>query len=365
MKICFLAAATSIHTIKIVNMLSKYGYDVHLITQHPNRSEKLNINISIHKLMIKGPLGYYMNYFQLKKIIEEIQPDILHTNYASGYGTLARFINFDKKILSVWGSDVYIFPKRNKFNKSILVKNLSESHKIASTSNAMAEECRLNFDRERTIAITPFGIDIKKFCRQNYSNQNVITIGIVKSLKSVYGIDFMLRAIANTISTLNDRNELELAKKVKVMIVGDGPEKKKLYRLVKELGIEDEVEFLGRKLNKDIPNYLSKMDIYCAFSKSESFGVSILEASAVGIAVVANRVGGLQEVVQDGSTGYLIDSFNMNQATTSLLKLIKNDELRSIMGNNGRKMVELMYSEEVSLKSFIQLYKDTLKGDTD
>jgi len=132
---------------------------------------------------------------------------------------------------------------------------------------------------------------------------------------------------------------------MRLLIVGDGPQLNELKSLTEELKIDGNVNFTGFIKNKIIPEYLNRMDIYVAMSrmKSESFGVAIVEASACSLPVIVSDIGGLPEVIENGITGFLVESENVDAVSKALIKLIKDKNLREKMGNSGRKFVREKY----------------------
>ena len=119
MKIIFLGEAASIHTIRWVNSLSKQGIEVILVSLRGQTSkiDGIDKKVKVIYLPFGTKLGYYLNIYSLKKIISKEKPDIINAHYASGYGTLGRLSGFKKKLLNVWGSDVYDFPNESKMKK--------------------------------------------------------------------------------------------------------------------------------------------------------------------------------------------------------------------------------------------------------
>ena len=195
MKIIFLGEAGSIHTIRWVNSLSEKGIEVILVSLKGNfdNVEKISKKVKTIYLPFGTKLGYYLNIFALKRIISKEKPDLINAHYASGYGTLGRLSGFNKKLLNVWGSDVYDFPNESKLKKRIIEKNLKNYTAIASTSYCMAEETKKYLEnKSKEIFITPFGVDTEKFKNLNIEKkENKITVGIVKTLTEKYGIEYL------------------------------------------------------------------------------------------------------------------------------------------------------------------------------
>ena len=358
MKIIFLGGAGSIHTIRWVNSLSEKGLEVILVSLKGEVETigKINDNVKVIYLPFGTKLGYYLNVFALKKIISKEKPDLINAHYASGYGTLGRLSGFNKKLLNVWGSDVYDFPNESKLKKRIIEKNLKNYTAIASTSYCMAEETKKYLEnKSKEIFITPFGVDTEKFKNLNIEKkENEITIGIVKTLTEKYGIEYLIKAIKELENIL----DIENYKKIRLLIYGKGELKNKLEDLTKELQIEDKVIFKGYISNEDVPKALNEMDIFVVPSINESFGVAAVEAMACEIPVIASSVGGLKEVIVDKETGYLVPKKDHKEIAKYLKKLILDKNLRTSLGKNGRKRVLENYDWNSNVDYMIKIYRE-------
>ncbi|MDP9804989.1 glycosyltransferase [Acinetobacter calcoaceticus] len=360
MKLVILSSANSIHTIQWAKYLANLGIDVHVVSQHP-ASQDFPQHIPVHILPFKGFLGYFLNSFALKKLVKLINPDIVNVHYASGYGTTARLTNFHPYVLSVWGSDVFEFPFRSPLHRYLLKRNLAVADTIASTSIAMSNQTQQFLIQNRNIPITPFGVDFSKFNKNKIKNtdQDVITIGTVKTLKHVYGIDILIHALAKVYQLLKQQN-CEFIEKIKFRIVGGGPDLQSLQQLACDLGIKHLTTFVGRVDHQDVPEELGKLDIYVALSRQESFGVAVLEAQAMGLPVVVSNVGGLPEVVQSGKTGYIVETENPDQAAEMIVKLILDQNLRDEFAINAENFSRQNFSWEACAQNMQKVYQETL-----
>jgi len=362
MKICFLAAASLIHAVRWVNAFAEKEHEVHLITMHAEKLDKINPNVHVHQLTIPAPVGYYVNFIEAKQRLKKIDPDIVHIHYASGYGTLGRLVDHHPSILSVWGTDVFIFPELNQRNNKILRKNLQSADQITSTSYAMKEVTKQYITPTVPIEVIPFGIDVNKFSPNNVqTNRESIVIGTVKRLEDVYGIDTLIKVTAKVVEQLHLKNQSDIAEQLKLKIIGDGSQKESLRQLAANLNIDHLTEFIGDIPHEKVPDYLNQLDVYCAFSRSESFGVAVLEASACEVPVVVSDVGGLAEVVQHGKTGFIISENNMEEMAIKLVELILEKELRDQMGRNGRSFVEEYYNWNINVNQMEQVYEKVVK----
>lgn len=356
MRILFISAANSIHTVKWVNEFSKKGCEVILISlkNHRNLENNIDKRIKIIYLPIKGKIGYYLNAIFVNKIIKKIKPDVINVHYASGYGTLGRFLKFEKKLLNVWGSDIYDFPNQSKIKKKILIKNLEAYRFIASTSKCMAEETKKYMKKNQEIFITPFGVDIERFKSFNKERKdNKIKIGIVKTLLEKYGIEYLIRAIYD-LKTLISEEEF---KKIEVNIYGVGDLRGKLEEISKKLELSDKIFFRGYISNELVPDALNEMDIFVAPSINESFGVAAVEAMACELPVIVSNADGLKEVVENNKTGFIVETKNSKAIAEKIKLLINEKELRKKIGKEGRERVKELYDWEKNVEKMLDIYR--------
>lgn len=361
MKILILAGANSIHTVRWANGLKEAGLEVYLISQHP-LMHPLNEGIHYYEFVNRGILGYFLIAPKVKKILLEIKPDIINAHYASGYGTTARLVNYHPYVLSVWGSDIYLFPKKSFIHKWLIKKNLLAADIVASTSICMAEETYKLAKLKEKIAITPFGVDEKVFSNQrSYSssgflNKDRIILGTVKSLKSVYGIDLLIKSFAVLYDKLK-HSYPQLAENLSLRIVGGGEELQKLKDLSLGLNISKKVEFVGQVSHEQVPNELAKLDIYVALSRSESFGVAVLEAGLNQCPVVVSNVGGLPELVINNVTGIIVESEDISQAAEAMYYLVTQPHLINEFGKNAQNHIVENYTWKASVTKMINVLK--------
>jgi len=346
-RIMLVAPANSIHTQRWANALSQQGHFVSVVSLHkPMNGYSDQIEMSILKLPVI--FGYLFGFKKIRPLIDAFKPDILHAHYATGYGLLARLVNFKPYILSVWGSDVLSFPNKSPLHKFILCKNIQSPGYLAVTSKVLENEVR-KFTINENITITPFGVDTKRFNTEERKYDNALTIGTIKALEHKYGVDRLITAFA-----LARKKGLESS--VQLRIVGSGKDKKKLVDQCKRLEISDSVNFIDYVPHEKVPDELKKIDVYLALSRSESFGVAPLEASATGIPVICSNVGGLPEVVQHKKTGFLTTDNVEESAANYILRLANSKELRKSMGEHGRDFVDSNYSWEKSVNKMVSLY---------
>lgn len=218
----------------------------------------------------------------------------------------------------------------------------------------MAQEVAQYTDKE--ITVTPFGVDIDKFAYKRIEKQDdEIIIGTVKTLLPIYGLDVLIDAFSIVV-----RNNPTL--NLRLYIAGDGIELNNLRKQVEKLSLLDRVVFLGRISNDSVPEFLSRMYVYVALSRSdsESFGVAVVEAMSCGVPVVVSDADGFKEVVPNGVAGYVVPKNNAELAAERIMQLLSDKELVKKMGEAGRRHVIENYTWSSSVDKMIDVYDSIL-----
>lgn len=358
MKIALLSGASSIHTIRWANGLNAAGHEVHVISQHAP-CDPFDEGVVLHQFPFRGIAGYFAMVPAVKKLLKQIQPDVVNAHYASGYATTARFVGHRPWLLSVWGSDVYDFPHTSPLHKWLVRANLYAADTVASTSVCMAEETRALAPKLGDIPITPFGVDMQAYHDIQpvlAENSETIVVGTVKSMASTYGIDTLIDAFSLLLKKLQNTHA-EIADKLVLRLVGGGSSIDEYKQQVERLNIAKKVEFIGRVPHVEVPGELAKLDIYVALSRMESFGVAIIEAGAAGRPVVVSDAGGLPEVTLQDITGLIVPRENPQAAADAIERLVLNPQFRQQLGLAGREHVEQAYNWSACVEKMVAVYR--------
>lgn len=362
MKLLLLASPSSTHIVKWANSLAQnniditiYGFGdfdinlynekVKIISDFNNSSVRSKSDGSFYKLI-------YLRYLKnLNKILKEFKPDILHSHYISSYGLLGSLTRFNPHITSVWGNDIFIFPKKSILHKKSIKFVLKNSEMIFGTSKAIADETSLYTNKN--INIIPFGIDTNIFINNSNEKKEIITIGTVKALEEFYGIDILLKAFKIVYDKIKD-------KKLQLLIVGGGSKFNEYKELAQNLGIDNVTKFTGYISYYEVYNYHNMLDISVFLSNSEGFGVSVIEASASCKPVVVSNIMALPEVVINNVTGFIVPPKSPEDAAEAIIKLVNDEQLRIKMGEAGRNFVKQKYEWNDNVKLMINYYENIL-----
>jgi glycosyltransferase involved in cell wall biosynthesis len=362
-KLLLLASANSAHTQRWANAFAARGVELIVASQHAFDPADFCPSVRIIPLPFRGGAGYFLNAPALRQMIRKERPDILHAHFLSGYGTTARLARFHPLIISVWGSDIFEFPRRNASAKRLIEANLRSADRLMSTSAIMKREIEKYILPRREIALTPFGVETDVFIPSSkpsvrHESASILVIGLIKDLEWYSGADVLLRAFARLAEDFRKEGNERAVDRMWLRIAGDGSKRVELESLAKNLRIEKKVEFLGFLRFAEVPAFFSGLDIYCAPSLAESFGVAALEASSCALPVVASRVGGLPEVVDDGRTGLLVEPGDEIALAGALRSLLLDADLRSRLGSAGRSFVQERYSWPSCVDRVMAIYEE-------
>lgn len=336
MRICFLAPANNYHTKKWCKWFSEQGHEVHVVSFIDSDVS----NVTIHYINTGTDVGasdmsklkYLTKARAVKKTVDAINPDVINVHYATSYGTVAALAGLKKYVLSVWGSDVYDFPKKSKLHKALLKFSLSRAAYLFSTSQAMADETHKY--TKKKIEITPFGVDMELFNpdKRTRKMDDYFVVGTVKALTPKYGIDYLLKAVA-----IIKKEHPEIP--IQLRIAGKGEQETQYKNLAKDLGINQITTWLGFISQEDAAKEWANMDLAVVPStlESESFGVSAVEAEACGTPVIISNIPGLMEATLPGVTSVVVPRKNEEALAKAIVELYNTSEKRLSLGIEGRK----------------------------
>jgi L-malate glycosyltransferase len=363
--ILFLGDAASAHMERWAFGMRSQGFEVSIFSLRPAASLALYKNAGIR--IFNPELNLQQNRFwssllskmvyikalpALKRTIKELNPDIVHAHYASSYGLLGALCGFHPFCISVWGSDVLSFPLINILTKKILQFNFRKADRILVTSKELFQATSLY--TKKVPEIIAFGIEPDMYQLTSNKNENAVVFGSAKALAPVYGHDTALNAFAKARPSLPQGSRF--------IIAGAGREENALKNLAIQLGISDVVEFKGQLPKEDIPAFLGSLDILVNMSRSESFGVVVIEAAACEVPAIVSDTGGLREVVVQNETGIRVPTDSIQGVADAMLLLSNNIELRKAMGQAARKFVMKNYLWTTSLEKMTVVYQSVLNS---
>jgi glycosyltransferase involved in cell wall biosynthesis len=288
--------------------------------------------------------------------------DVIHSMFAIPSAPSGMFLarHFKKPhILSLLGGDVYDPSKKlSPHNTPVLhavVKNMMDrSDHVVAMSADIRERALRYYQPAKNIETIPLGIPEPQYKvnpREAFGLRGddivLVTVGRLVARKATHELITILDAIQNP--------------RLKLVVLGDGPERQNLISLVNSLGLQDQVIFTGFVSDEEKFQYLNAGDLYVSTSQHEGFGIVFLEAMACGLPVVCYNKGGQVDFLENNVTGYLVTLGNQAAFQDKLSCLIKDESLRMAISSHNKEYVRRQYSISRSADSYLNFYEKMIK----
>jgi len=209
---------------------------------------------------------------------------------------------------------------------------LHQADCVTATTHYLADQTAQYGDLDReSIEVIPFCIDLDLFRPTDVgSGHGPPRLIFLKHLCPVYGPEYLLRALPAILAAEPD---------ARLSMVGTGPMRDTLQGFAEKNGTAKAIEWYGEVVHGRVPTLLAGHDVYVMPSVAEAFGVSAVEAQAVGLPVVCSDLPGLREAIQDGVGGLTVPPGDPEALANAAVRLLKDESLRSRMGRRGRQFV--------------------------
>jgi L-malate glycosyltransferase len=348
--------------------LAERGHNVHFISSSlPTRLTELNDRVHFHEVdMISYPLFDHQPYTlalatKIGTVARSENLDLIHVHYAIPHSIsaiLARESIKSKRYLPVittlHGTDITLVGADRSY-LPITKYALQESNGVTAISKFLKEATIETFDFD-DIEVIPNFICPKDY-KRNFDSPLRAELAPNDEKLLVHVSNF--RPVKRPIDCVEILAKvLQQDKKVLLIMVGDGPERSAAKFRAKQLNIEENVIFVGKRPN--ISDYLEIADVFLLPSETESFGLAALEAQSCEVAVVATRVGGIPEVVTDGETGFMSSVGDIEKMSDDVVKLLKDNDLRTSFGKRGRELAIERYNTDKIIPQYINFYEKIL-----
>lgn len=298
---------------------------------------------------------------RLTEVAQEHDLDLIHVHYAiphSTSGLLAKMMachynHKDLKIITtLHGTDIDLVGWEPSY-RTIVEYSINSSDAVTAVSNnlksATLEKFKVNWD----IHVIYNPIDTTVFHpapNSPVNNHSPKTILHVSNFRPV-------KRVQDAVKVLDlARNHLP----VRLVFLGDGPDRDLAEKTARQLGVLDRVVFEGSVQN--IEERLRQADLLLSTSSNESFGMSIAEAMASGLPVVAYRVGGIPEVIEDGIQGRLVGPGCFCEAARAVVQILSNPVLHRQLGKQARERIEQHFRSDLIARQYEELYQSVLNG---
>ncbi len=298
----------------------------------------------------------YLAYFQaVNSAVNDFQPDIIHVHHLMPLTWIARFIKIaygDNFIVTAHGSELPTLEKDKRY-PYLTAEALSKAVRIVPNSFWTKEWMNKIFGSQfnKKTRIIPGGVNLSKFPAQvdtkeieNKLSLNGKSLVLFSGKLTKYkGVKYLIQAAKNIDALIG--------------ITGDGPERKNLENLVKDLKLKN-VKFFGYINGDDLIHLYYRADVCVVPSVwDEPLGLVVLEAMAANTPVVVTRKGGIPLMVKDGYNGLFIRPRNPREISDKVNYLLKNEKIRMKMGNRARQTVVEKFSWDKIAAKYERMYQ--------
>ncbi|HRH26749.1 MAG TPA: glycosyltransferase family 4 protein [Parcubacteria group bacterium] len=310
-------------------------------------------------------LSEIKSFIKILKILHNEKPDVLHLNSpkASGLGSLAGKLLGVKKIIQTvhgWSFN----EDRNIFSKSLIyifsnITTILCDKTIVIAKKEKNQALKMPFVNDEKIVLIRNGVEKLDYINKTivrealinrtdgkvreHINSKTLWIGTVSELHNNKGLEYMINSLSKIKSNFV------------FFIIGEGEERKKLHKLIRQKGLENKVFLVGFI---DIANlYLKAFDIFTLTSKKEGLPYAVLEAGGAGVCVLASNVGGIPDIIDHNRNGLLVSVGNEKEIQKNIEFLETNTHRRAELGKNLKQKIDKEFSIDQMLKKTFLLYK--------
>ena len=343
--------------------LVDHGHEVHFIAyKKPVRLNDLNENLYFHKVNVPDyPLFSFVPYelalsTKLVGIVKKYSIDLLHVHYAIPHAYaayMAKKMLKDQSInipivTTLHGTDITLVGNHPSY-KTAVTFSINKSDIVTCVSNSLKNDTLNQFDIKNKIRVIPNFIDMNKYIIQ----QDLCHIeNPIPSKELIISHVSNFRPVKNVLNVIKIFNNIQKKLNVRLLMIGEGPEKLKAERMCDDLKISHLVDFLGN--TSQVEKNLCHSDLFLLPSSTESFGLAALEAMASKVAIISSNAGGLPEINIDGQTGYLSEFNDIDFMTEKAISILKSNETLNKFKENA-----FLKAKDFDIKKIVPLYEET------
>jgi len=348
--------------------LALRGHNVHFISSSlPTRLTELGGRVHFHEVeMMSYPLFEHQPYTlalatKMGTVARAENLDLLHVHYAIPHSISAILARESIKnhlrlpvITTLHGTDITLVGADRSY-LPITRYGIQQSDGVTAVSKFLKQATIETFDFD-DIEVIPNFICPNEY--QRIADSPLRETFAPKGEKLLVHVS-NFRAVKRPVDCVEILAKvLQKGAKANLIMVGDGPEYSAIKHRAKLLKVLDNVNFVGKQAK--IADYLGAADVSLLPSELESFGLAALEAQACEVPVIASRVGGIPEVINDGETGFLSDIGDTEKMSADVVKLLSDEKMRLRFGAKGRELAISRYSTEKIIPQYIEFYEKIL-----
>ncbi|MGI2327047.1 N-acetyl-alpha-D-glucosaminyl L-malate synthase BshA [Planococcus sp. YIM B11945] len=348
-------------------MLAEKGHEVHFITSStPFRLNRIYPNVFSHQVDVNSySVFQYAPYdialaTKIAEVIKNEKLDLMHVHYAIPHAVCA-ILGRDMAgsnigiVTTLHGTDITVLGSDSSLREAIRY-GIEKSDVVTAVSDSLKQQTHELIAPDKEIQTVYNFVDEREYTVKDASRLKK-EFGISEDDKVVIHVSNFrkVKRVADVVDTFY-RIQQELA--AKLLLIGDGPEMNSVIQKVRELGIEDNVLFLGKRDN--LSELYNMSDLKLLLSEKEAFGLVLLEAMACGVPCIGANIGGMPEIIEPGKNGFLVELGDTEQAAAYAFEILSNENLHEEMKKESLATVKNRFHSTMILEQYEAIYESLL-----
>lgn len=368
-RVLYFSRDLTTHDFRFLTSLANTALDVYYLrlekqntsSQENSLPEKVKILPGLTDDTNNGSENFSLLVDQLREIIHQVNPDILHAGPIQSCGFLSALTGFSPLITMSWGSDILVDSEKDFLWRWVTDYTLNKTSVLLGDCQVVKMKAIQFGFSENRIVLFPWGIDLRQYqpgknlqFRERLGWADKFVLLSNRSWERLYGVEIVAKAF---VAAAQSKPNLRL------ILLGSGSQKKEITKIFEEAGMIDRVHFGGVVAQKNLPDYLHAADLYLSASFSDGSSVSLMEALACGLPVLVSDIPGNQEWIDQDRNGWIFETGNVENLKNSILEIYKTQYKLPIISQEARKTAEKKANWEDNFQKLLFAYQLVLGSD--
>jgi len=386
LKIIYFSKNYTPHDHRFLSSLSKTKHEIFYLKLEadPRQTEDRPVPANVQQILWAGGRSEFRwrdvpKYVSsLRKVIQEIRPDIIHAGPIQNCAFLVALTGFRHLLTMSWGYDLVMEADKSKWMKWVTRYTLKRSAYFTSDANVSREKAiAFGMNPEKTV-IFPWGIDLEHFMpkkeegvalrlskgekkkasgvnrKSKIENRKSITLFCSRTWEAIYGVDVLAKAFVKVASANPDVN---------LILLGGGSQGQHIRQILMSGGVMERVHFGGQVGQRDLPRWYHMADMYISPSHVDGSSVTLMEALASGLPCLVSDIAGNKEWVVHGVNGWLFRDGDADDLAEKILYAIKRRREFKRIGELARKTAEEKADWKKNFGKLLEAYNVIARGE--
>ena len=363
MRILYFSKDYSPHDHRFLAALAKTKHEVFYLKLEQNlrQIEDRPVPSQIQQVLWKGGQGPFRwrdvphLTLDLKRVIHEIKPDLIHAGPIQTCALLAVLSGFHPILTMSWGFDLMQDAERNDWMKRVTRYVLRHSDFFTSDAQITRDKAvAFGMNPDRTV-VFPWGVDLKHFSQRledRKKTRKPFVLFCNRSWEPRYGVDVLAKAF---VKVANQRGDVSL------LLLSGGSQANVIRQILMNGGVLDRVQFAGQVSQRDLPRWYHMADLYISSSHVDGSSVSLMEALACGLPCLVSDIPANQEWVSEGVNGWLFPDGNADILAEKILAVIAQRKILADIGRAARRSAEERADWKKNFAKLLEAYEQTIQ----